>query len=208
MTGARGQRGFTLAEMTVACTIVAIALLGVYGFSRRVTSVAAEQTAAWHGRATAQPVAEEIARTAERIVAVQDYKPLLTQSRDGGGSVILHTPTARVRYRWYPQENLGLSVDKQVMAFSGSKCIQPDVPALEEDEKQKDFDTDRRWDAVPSIRVGQALSSVSVSYKRRKQEGERKKKPLGPGVIWIRIGAEGSALARPVEVGVSDRVIE
>jgi hypothetical protein len=190
----------------VACVITAIALLGVYEFSRRVSSVAADWSQAWYSRTVAEPVADEIAGSLERLVIVQDYKPLVIKSSGNGSSLICQTPTARIRYNWYPEE-VGVSVDRQLMAFSGSVCIQPDVPPLVQDEPQKDFDTDQRWEAVERVRIGQALRSVSVSYKRRKHEGEKDKELLQPGVVWIRVSAGNVPVARPVEVALNAKLV-
>ncbi len=194
----RWTSGFTLIELLTACTIVSIALLGVYSIFHDSVQTERQLTQAWQERQAAEAIVSTLCQAAQSAVEVPGM-PAMKTGKDPDGLPFFEcltydaAPTTfsgssvlqRRRYRW--DTNTGL-IDLRTIPFSGSQSV-----AIQAQDNGQD-----PWVDVEPVVIGQKLKALSIQFKAPtsdKWAGQYKRSEL-PTAIRVKASVGKASVQR------------
>ena len=172
MTCRNRRRGFTVAELIVACVVMSVILGGVYSVFYHCVRTEARSTLRMGDCATAAAVISELTGAVANAVILSGSGPIRGSFRghqDGGSftckaSIVARSGgqprvvVQRMRYRWAKHKtNDGIVLTFQGLPFAGTKCIHP----LREGEQP----LSELWDKTPPVTIAKRIDVLSVKYR-------------------------------------------
>jgi len=157
----------------VACVVVSIALIGVYGIFREAMSMEKNASRLWDDRAAAAAVVAHLAETLEHAVNLpgvpaivgkpgeEENEYVLTCTAVSAGHVAgARGLTKRRRYRWTcdPEDAGAGCLKLQTLTYAGTKNVTAIDGLAGLDEKQT-------WERAEVKVIAGRLKRMSVSYK-------------------------------------------
>lgn len=170
------QRGFTVVELMVASTVMAVTLLGVYSVFQQAMRVEGRMAVRWNEASAASVVADHLADTLERCVNIAGLSTVKAGPDEATGMQILTCTVAtassspwgvatagieRRRYHWGNEdsERKG-TLELQAMPYAGSANIASFSQVID-----SEADDEQLWNRVQSQVIGKNISDISVHFR-------------------------------------------
>jgi len=140
------RRGFTIAELIVASSVMTTALLGVYTLFGQVIDVERRASLRWEQRGAAEAVASQLAEAVEYAVDLPNITAIgggdgedgsssltvMTSARPGSPSFGGQAGLQRRLYRWHPDTR---TIELKTQRYAGSVNLTPGVTGEEADDE-------------------------------------------------------------------------
>jgi len=169
--------GFTVVELMVAMSVMAIALLGVYSIVKQVLEVEARATVQWNHVASADSVAQYVVDLLTSCVNLPDRETVMggpdsgdntyvltcfTESTRGSFSLTPEASLRRYRLQWgFEDEDRAGCLEVKAMSYCGTV----NVTACDGQAWDGPEDDDGLWDRIPADVVARRIDDLSVSYR-------------------------------------------
>lgn len=216
--------GFTLAELLVALTVVSLVMIGVYGILRDALAAESASWLASESRGQAQAVADCLASSLERAVAVGSSSALVAgPDRQGNRtlSCLVLEPLRpddpdsswrleRRLYAWGAEaggaEGEGVTLTQRRLLYAGSRIIWP--PLDSEDAE----DAEAALRQLPPQPVARRLGRVQVLFRPRSRPeavwSERWEGSPADAVVRIRVTVGSETVERVITPKVNAALTE
>jgi len=197
--------GFTLVELTTACVVVTIALLGVYVIFRDTVKTERRLTVGWQDRQAAEAIVSQICQAVQSAVEMPDIPAMRTGEEESDGSPFFECMTygdsrqstlQRRRYRWDTETGV---IDVRTIVYSGSQPVSV--------VQQEGLDV---WANVEPVLIGRRLAGLSIQFKAPADDEwqDQYTRSEFPTIVRVQATVGGSSVERIVSCPLTMGVLE